>query len=863
MTWLRAVRHVTLLAAICLIAGALFPAFGSAFGIEPGGVRVQALDSEGNPDNRAGAHPDRLLIDVDLAPDDEFGPRDLRFDFPAGMAGSPIATPTCSRATFEIDFCPANTKVGQFTLVVVGGFTLGIDVYNVTPAPGQFMALAFKEFWQTEIEMYVDSKSSALVLDTKDLAEVPLEELHIEIWGVPADHNGSAPLARAPFITTPPECGPMKVNVTANSWEVGSPTLSETGESEPLTSCNDLRFEPGLDLHLTNPKPDSPTGARIDVNLNQHTGPDELVNTNLKDARIDLPPGLTVSPGGAEGREFCEDAQFGLGQETPVTCPFRSRVGSIKMASTQLADDLEGTIYLGRERPGERFRLLVLTTAPGIALKSTAKLITDPQTGQISILLSDLPQFPVDQISMDLDGGARALLATPLSCGRATARAHFSPYSGAGATDSSTSVDVGTCGSAPFATGLSAGTSDLSAGHSTDFSFTFTRQEGEQLLKRYAATLPLGLSPNLTAVDTCRSAAAAVGACPDSSKLGTAVAEVGSGPSPAKLPGTVYLTDSFEGAPFGLAMKFKAGIGPFDLGTLNAQASIRIDPRTAQVTIGQVLPTVFEGVPLRFRTLGVDLPRSGFLVNPTSCEPQKVSAITTSVDGRTASPSVPFNVRGCEDLGFRPKFSVALDRRGRHAKKPELSFVVKVPKGQANMDSVKVKFAKILKFHNAALKEICARGDAAEDRCRPGARVGTAVADSPVLGTPLRGPLYVVQPKGGGFPDLWGNIEGRGVKLQLRSESSGKKGNLTSEVVEIPDLPLGTFTMRINGGTDKDAFFTVDKDPCGSPGALTTAADLESQNGIVRTVDAQMKAGCSKSAGKKRSSSKGRAPHRK
>jgi hypothetical protein len=185
-----------------------------------------------------------------------------------------------------------------------------------------------------------------------------------------------------------------------------------------------------------------------------------------------------------------------------------------------------------------------------------------------------------------------------------------------------------------------------------------------------------------------------------------------------------------------------------------------------------------------------------------------------------------------------------------------------VPKGDANVDRVKVKFAQSLKFHNAALKEICARGDAEEDRCRAGARVGTAVADSPLLRTPLTGPVYVVQPKGGGFPDLWGSIESSGVKLQLRSESSGKAGNLTTEMVEIPDLPLGTFTMRITGGVKKDSFFTIDKDPCGSAAALRTAAELESQSGTTRTMSVPMNAGCSKSAGKKRTG-KGRAPHRK
>ncbi|HET6998261.1 MAG TPA: hypothetical protein VFI03_06690 [Solirubrobacterales bacterium] len=865
MTSLKTVGCGTLLAALCLLTGALFPALCAGYGIVPGSVQLQTLDKEGNPDTRAGAHPDRLLLDFELDTEGEkTGPRDFAFDFAPGLAGSPIATPICSRVDFEINDCPSDTRVGVFRTELNQGLFVNQTVFNLSPAPGQLATLGFKLIWQTELAMEVSPNDFGIRLSTKNLVQLPLRRTHVEIWGVPADYNeAKAPVERAAFMTMPTDCSPLKIKFFTRSWKPGAPVVTEDAESQPFTGCQDLPFEPDLDIDLTNPKPDSPTGARIDINLAENTDPDELVNANLKQARIDFPPGFTVSPASVEGREFCEDDQFGLGTNAPAACPYRSRVGLLKMSTTQLPNDLEGSIFLGRERPGDRFPLLVFASAPGVAFKAAANLVADPQTGQLSITLKDLPRFSIDQISMDLEGGPRALLATPLSCGQTTASARFVSYSGGPAVDKATPVNVdSSCGNMPFAIGMAAGSTELSAGRSTDFSVTLTRQDGEQLLKRYSTTLPLGLSPNLTTVGLCPASAAGAGACPESSRIGSAVAEVGSGLFPAKLPGTVFLTEGFEGAPYGLAMKFGAAIGPYDLGALNLRATIRIDSRTGQASIGQALPTIFEGVPLRFRTIGVDLSRPGFLVNPTSCEPQRVTATITSVDGRTLSPSVPFGVGGCDSLGFRPKFSVALDRRGRKAKKPELSFAVNVPKGDANVDRVKVKFARTLEFHNAALKEICARGDAAEDRCRPGSRVGTAAADSPLLATPLRGPVYVVQPKGGGFPDLWGNIESAGVKLQLRSESSGKNGNLTTEMVEIPDLPLGTFTMRITGGVKKDSFFTIGKDPCGSPGALMTAAELESQNGTTRTINARMKADCSKSGGKKRIPSKGRAPHR-
>lgn len=121
--------------------------------------------------------------------------------------------------------------------------------------------------------------------------------------------------------------------------------------------------------------------------------------------------------------------------------------------------------------------------------------------------------------------------------------------------------------------------------------------------------------------------------------------------------------------------------------------------------------------------------------------------------------------------------------------------------------------------------------------------------------------MYVVQPKGGGFPDLWSNVEGMGVKLRLKSESSGKNGNLVTEMVDIPDLPLDSFTMRVNGGGKRGALFSIGKGLCGGAGALATPVELEGHSGAALTTKVQMKAGCSKSGGKKRTL-KGRAPSR-
>lgn len=852
MSGARSAARGALLTALLLLVGAALPSLSSAeFAIEPGSLQVHAVDSTGNPDARAGSHPDRLVMDFNIATSGGAAARDLVFEFAPGLSGSPIATPTCPRPVYEFEDCPPETQVGRFSALFNGGENFRQPIFNITPAPDQLGAIAFKPFWETELVMSVRPDDFGLTIATYDMPQLPFNNGHVELWGIPADKNGAVPPAgepfkRAAFLTMPTKCGPLDFTLRTREWAAGAQWVSETVESEPFTDCATLPFEPSLGLQLTSSKPDSPTGARIDLNLAEHNGPDERVSASLKDVRIDLPPGLTVSPAGVEGRETCSDEQFGLGRETPVTCPFRSRVGSVVVSTTQLASNLEGSIYMGRERPGERFRLFVAAAAPGIQYKAVAQLTADPQTGQLSTALNDLPQFSIGQISLQFEGGPRALLATPLTCGPATARARFVPYSGGPAVESSASVDIGRpCVSAPsFSPGLIAGSTDTRAARSTAFALTLSRGEGEQLPGKFTTTLPPGLSANMTAVTLCGAAAAAAGTCSEASRIGTAVGEVGSGPNPAKVPGAVYVTGPYKGAPFGLGIVFRAAIGPFDLGTLNVRATLGIDPHTGQVTIEHLLPAVFEGVPLRFRTIGIDLTRPGFLVNPTSCEPKQLTSTITAVDGRPAPVADPFRVAGCGALRFRPKVAVSLDRRGRRAGNPELSFAVRVPKGQANLRRLSVAFPRSLKFHNAGLTEICARGAAVEGRCRARSRVGTAVAISPLLGEPLRGPVYVVQPTDGGFPDLWSNVEGMGVKLRLKSESSGKNGNLVTEMVDLPDLPLSSFRMRVNGGRGGSALFSIGKGFCRGRGALASPVELESQSGAIRATKVRMKAGC-------------------
>ena len=176
-------------------------------------------------------------------------------------------------------------------------------------------------------------------------------------------------------------------------------------------------------------------------------------------------------------------------------------------------------------------------------------------------------------------------------------------------------------------------------------------------------------------------------------------------------------------------LTFRALLGNFDLGTLTVRGALRMDPRSGQAMIETAsLPRVSEGVPIRFRTVGLDFDRPGFIHNPTSCAAQSFEASIVSASGTKSEAVAPFEVRRCDALRFHPEISMAL-RGGKQMHlhgKPGLQLGVRSPGGSIDLRDVELSFPDRLKLDPSALKEICARAPPPR-RC-PARRVGTASA---------------------------------------------------------------------------------------------------------------------------------------
>jgi hypothetical protein len=579
----------------------------------------------------------------------------------------------------------------------------------------------------------------------------------------------------------------------------------------------------------------------MELSVPDQGDPSGLASAQVKDVTVDLPPGLTVSPGGVAGLVACSDAQLDLHSEAEAACPASSQVGTVEFASAALPDPLRGAVYLGDQQGDERFRFFVVVPGPGITLKFVTALHPDPASGHFAATLQDLPQVAIDRIALNLDGGPVGLLASPLGCGPASGTARFVPYGGGPAVTSTAFVSIArvlpglACpGPLPFAPKLLVSGSSHRAGAPSSFTTVLQRRSGEQLPAQFSLTLPAGLSAALGSIPACPEPAVSTGACPDGSRVGSVRAEVGSGSSRVALPGSVFLAGPYRHAPFSLVMAFRAAVGPFDLGTMAVRSSAQIDPHSGRVTVTSGrLPDMVEGVSVRFQAIQFALDRPGLVHNPTSCGPHSIDATIESQEGAQLEITSPYRVAGCRRLGFAPRVRLALPSGAGSSKGDGVRLRVSthLRRADASLRALSLSLPPSLEVGISQLRAICSRVDARRGLCPAGSRVGSAQARTAMLDEPLKGSMYVVQPRGGGEPDLWTVLSAAGMQFSFRGTSTTEHGRFVTRIAGLPDMPLSEFTMRL--GSKSISLLSLGADLCanGRPRQLEAEFSARGQNG--------------------------------
>jgi hypothetical protein len=908
-------RAVTLAVAVMAIASSFGSFAASAFGFEFAQVGVDLSGPDGSYSRQAGGHPD-LSFNFALPSEDAVvrdgqrrpGPpesvKDVTLALPAGMYANPNAVSTCTFAQLSnvvegFEECPISSQVGTIVPYLIGsvGSSEGpgkpyVGVFNIQHGPDVPALFGFK--YLNSVVLITPTVRAGDYGITSGSFNTPqalgIQSVKLKLWGVPADpsHNAerqtypsleinpefpvSSDGPRIPFLSVPGSCPatPSRFIATGNSWELPglveerALTTDEQGVPFLWEGCEKLPFSPRLAVAPSTRETSSPTGLSVKFEVPQNESPNGVAASNVRRVKVTLPQGMGVSPSSAAGLGTCTEGEFGIGSGDAPSCPESSTLGSVAIKSPLVEEELEGSLFLARQRENPFGSLIAVYRAvkgPGFYLKLPGNVVADPQTGQLTVSFDETPQLPFEELRMELRTGPRAPLTMPSACGTYAIKTEVTPWSGTAPVlgESKFTVDQN-CQTGRFAPGFKAGTASPTAGSFSPFNLQVTRNDGEANLSQIKATLPPGLLAKLAGVPLCGDAQAASGNGPAGSQVGTTTIGVGSGtnpfyvPEPGKAPTAVYLGGPYKGAPYSLIVKVPAQAGPFDLGTVVVRNALRIDPITTQVTAeSDPLPQILEGIPITYRDVRVEINRPEFTVNPTGCSQSAVSGSLVSASNQTTAPRAPFAAANCEALGFKPSLGLRLHgaptRRGAS---PALTATIKTQKGNANLAKASVILPATELLEQGHIRTTCTRVQFAANSCPAGSIYGTAKAWTPLLDRPLEGPVYL-RSNGGErqLPDLVADLNGSiHVVLVGYVDSVKREGSprIRTRFVSIPDAPVTKFVLAMRGG--KKSLLVNNTNLCKAKPRANVA--LNGQNGkALETRPLVAVSGCGKGKKKK------------
>jgi len=782
----------------------------------------------------------------------------IRVDVPEGLAADPQALPSCSRAEFNSNPVLCETKgakVGETSIeAALEGEVLGVpvtadspntgQVYNLTPEPG--LPLLFGISIEptggalvSPIHLFLEGHVSWGFEPSLAARGIPSGDFHewFEINNVPREaeaellgvHIANAKLSTIKsklyfegrkggnFLTLPSVCSASTTEYLELEAYEGGHANETTHTPVGVEECDKPPFKPTAQVTGKPTQYDSPDGAETVVKAPQNAGPTELNTGDIKDATVTLPEGLTLNPSAAHGLEACTYAQLGKEPGKPATgsasCPAGSKIGTVDIESDLPAHSLTGNVYLGKPNgtgaiTGPPYLVFIdAESIYNVSVRLIGEAKPDPSTGRLTVSFANNPQLPFSELILALNGGPRAPLANPVTCGVGATNYAFTTWltGHAGAVGASPFASTGCPNPVPFALSQTTQDSTNKAGAFTNFTFNLARADGNQNISTVQTVLPAGLAGLIPSVKLCPEPAASTGSCPSTSQIGTAGASSGVGPEPFSFSGPVYLTGPTSGQPYGLSIPIEAAAGPFDLGRVLTRVSIGVDPHTARVIATATLPRIVGGVPLHLRTLSVAINKPNFMFNPTNCGALSTDGLIGAIQGASAHTTSPFAVSSCSSLSFGPKFESASPSVPSRAKGASLRVTLTQPDHQANIHSVVASLPKQLPSRLTTLQKACTEavwaGGTNYKNCPSGSKVGSVTVTTPVLPEKLTGPAYLVSHGGASFPDLDLILEGdHGVKVILEGNTNIKKGITTSTFASIPDVPVSKFELSLPTG---------------------------------------------------------------
>jgi hypothetical protein len=780
--------------------------------------------------------------------------------------GTPRSSPYETSRSGES--CPDASQVGTLG-VEAGGVKRYFGIFNLTPAPGRPAQVGAAPYGAPLVftpNVRQEGGEYGVVLVAANVSQaVHVEGIELQLWGAPwaAGHNGQrgnclnelapgSPHAQCAidpqtgsvraYLTAPISCGaPLQFTLSANSWQQPDAFAGAGAQAPALSDCDALNFSFGASAVPSGVAASSPSGMTLRLTTSQagFLDPLQRLSSQPQRAVVSLAEGVTINPSVGAGLTACTPAQYAAesaGSAPGEGCPNPSKIGAGTIETPLVEGALSGSLFIAKpfDNPfGSPYALYFVAKSPqrGFVVKIPGRLDADSRSGRLTATFEQLPQLPYTNLSLEFRQGQRAPLVTPPACGSYVNRVVLRPWANPGASlEQPTSFPIlrgvggGPCpaGGAPFGPKATTGTLSSIAGSASPFYLHLTRTDAEQEITSYSTTLPPGLLGAIAGIPFCPDGAieAAKGrlgndelahpSCPAESEIGRTYSGYGVGLAPAYSPGRFYLAGPYRGAPLSVVAINPAIVGPFDLGTIVIRSAIRIDPRSAQVTIdssvSDPIPHIFAGIPLRLRDVRVYIDRPGFMRAPTNCSPFSIVSALSGSDvpfdnprSAFASAAVPYQASDCIGLGFAPKFALAVKGPARRGAYPQLRATVAPRPGDANIAAASVTLPRSIFLDQTHIRAVCTGVQAEADACPAGSVVGRARAVTPLLPEPMEGEVYLRSSRNP-LPDLAATLRWRGLRVVLAGRIDSYHGGIRARFEGLPDAAVSQFQITLFGG---------------------------------------------------------------
>jgi hypothetical protein len=341
----------------------------------------------------------------------------------------------------------------------------------------------------------------------------------------------------------------------------------------------------------------------------------------------------------------------------------------------------------------------------------------------------------------------------------------------------------------------------VNASSSTSLAYSNATEDVKETIGHFAP----GLLANPEAVPHCPQSLYLVDACPADTRIGDAEAQIDTFPLtlPVIEKGRIYNQELLGSEAGRLGIIVDTTPKSF----LTAPFYVRSD---GDYGLDGVLDDITRLTPgtqitrLSFTLYGVVNGRK-FTRGPTNCSLHVSTGEAIGYDDPTPvkdGPASSYTPTNCDKLPFKPTFSIAVGSKGTTGERahPPLDVHVSQGAGEAGISANAVTLPFELGPNLAAFDVLCTSAQLAAGACPAGSQVGTTTATSAFVATPLSGPVYLVQLPGVILPALVADLRGR-VHVQLTIANSILNGRLIkSTVTGVPDLPVSTFDLKLDGG---------------------------------------------------------------